>query len=159
LWKTLARDFGPQRRQTKAYEQVRPANAFIGNIMRLELLSQAGLVQQLLDESLAYQLYMVDRTGTLWENDGPYASCNHGFASHGGVRVLFRDILGLYSIDTVQKRVSLRFPDIKLKSCEGSQPTPDGVVSLKWSRKSGKLAFQVKVPKGYQVVVVGKAAR
>lgn len=123
--------------------------------MRLEL-SQAGLMHQIRDESLAYQLYMVDRTETLWENDGAYASCNHGFASHGAVRVLFRDILGRYSIDTIPKKVSLRFPDIKLKSCEGSQPPPDGVVSLKWSRKSGKLTYQVKVPKGYQLVVVSR---
>jgi hypothetical protein len=71
--------------------------------------------------------------------------------------VLFRDILGLYAIDTVQKRVSLRFPEIKLASCEGSQPTPDGVVRLKWSRTSGKLAYQVKVPKGYQVDIVNQA--
>lgn len=154
LWKTLIKDFGPHRKQTKIHEQVRPANAFVGNILRLELLSQAGLVQQLLDESLAYQLYMVDRTGTLWEHDGAYASCNHGFASHGGVRVLFRDILGLYSIDTIKKKVSLRFPDIKLESCEGSQPTPDGVVRLKWSRQSGKLAYQVRAPKGYQVNII-----
>ena len=26
--------------------------------------------------------YMEEKTGTLWENDGDYASCNHGFSSH-----------------------------------------------------------------------------
>ena len=95
LWQRLVKDFGPQRKQTKAFPEVHPANAFIGNVLRLELLSRYGLCQQLLDESLAYQLYMADRTGTLWENDGAYASCNHGFASHGGVHVLYRDVLGL----------------------------------------------------------------
>ena len=29
-----------------------------------------------------YFLNMARKTGTLWENDGDYASCNHGFASH-----------------------------------------------------------------------------
>ena len=91
----LVKEFGPQRKQTKAFPEVHPANAFIGNVLRLELLSRYGLCQQLLDESLAYQLYMADRTGTLWENDGAYASCDHGFASHGGVHVLYRDVLGL----------------------------------------------------------------
>ena len=95
LWQRLVKDFGPQRKQTKAFPEVHPANAFIGNVLRLELLSRYGLCQQLLDESLAYQLYMADRTGTLWENDGAYASCDHGFASHGGVHVLYRDVLGL----------------------------------------------------------------
>ena len=70
LWGRLVKDFGPQRKQTKAFPEVRPANAFIGNVLRLELLSRYGRCQQLLDESLAYQLYMADRTGTLWENDG-----------------------------------------------------------------------------------------
>jgi alpha-L-rhamnosidase len=40
------------------------------------------LCQQVADEAFGYWLYMADKTGTLWENDGDYASCNHGFASH-----------------------------------------------------------------------------
>ena len=35
---------------------------------------------------------MADLTGTLWENDGAYASCNHGFASHV---IYWMDKLGL----------------------------------------------------------------
>ena len=31
---------------------------------------------------------MAQKTGTLWENDGDYASCNHGFASHVAVWLL-----------------------------------------------------------------------
>jgi alpha-L-rhamnosidase len=153
LWQTLTKDFGPQRKQTKAFPEVHPANAFIGNVLRLELLSRAGLSQQLLDESLAYQLYMAERTGTLWENDGAYASCNHGFASHGGVRVLYRDVLGLASVDTVNKAVQLRFTDLKLDRCEGSMPTPDGPVSLRWRRDGTKLRYHVSVPAGYTVKV------
>ena len=153
LWQTLAKDFGPQRKQTKAFPKVHPANAFVGNVLRLELLSRAGLSQQLLDESLAYQLYMAERTGTLWENDGAYASCDHGFASHGGVRVLYRDVLGLASVDTVNKAVQLRFTDLKLDRCEGSLPTPDGKVELKWRKDGGKLRYQLGVPTGYSVKV------
>ena len=33
------KDFGPRRKQTKAFPEVHPANAFVGNVLRLELLS------------------------------------------------------------------------------------------------------------------------
>ena len=153
LWQRLVKDFGPQRKHTKAFPEVHPANAFIGNVLRLELLSRYGLCQQLLDESLAYQLYMSDRTGTLWENDGAYASCNHGFASHGGVHVLYRDVLGLQQVDTVNKDVQLRFTDSRLDWCEGRMPTVDGPVELRWRKEGGKRIYQVTVPLGYTVGV------
>ncbi|MDD4871619.1 MAG: hypothetical protein PHR77_13765 [Kiritimatiellae bacterium] len=153
LWQTLVKDFGPQRKQTKAFPEVHPANAFIGNTLRLELLSRAGLCQQLLDESIAYQLYMVERTGTLWENDGAYASCNHGFASHGGVHVLYRDVLGLTKVDTVNKVVYIRFTDLQLNECNGCMPTPDGPVELSWRKTDGKLQYHTKAPAGYTITV------
>jgi alpha-L-rhamnosidase len=151
LWQRLLKDFGPQRKQTKAFPEVHPANAFIGNVLRLELLSRNGVCQQLLDECLAYQLYMVDRTGTLWENDGAYASCDHGFASHGGTHVLFRDVLGLQQVDSVNKVVRLRFTDSKLDWCEGSTPTPDGLVELRWRKDGGKRIYQITAPAGYRI--------
>jgi alpha-L-rhamnosidase len=157
LWLRLIKDFGPQRKQTKAFPEVPPANAFIGNVLRLELLSRYGLCQQLLDESLAYQLYMVDRTGTLWENDGAYASCNHGFASHGGVHVLYRDVLGLEQVDTVNKNVQLRFTDSHLDWCEGRLPTADGPVELRWRKEVGKLVYQTTVPVGYTVRIENRS--
>jgi alpha-L-rhamnosidase len=153
LWGKLLKDFGPQRKQTKAFPEIHPANAFVGNVLRLELLSRDGLSRQLLEESLAYQLYMIERTGTLWENDGAYASCNHGFASHGGVHLLYRDVLGLRSVDTIGKRVQLRFADLDLAWCEGRLPTPEGSVRLRWEKKAGKLIYAAEVPAGYTVEV------
>ena len=149
LWQHLLKDFGPQRKQTKAFPEIHPANAFIGNVLRLELLSRYGVCQQLLDESLAYQLYMADRTGTLWENDGAYASCDHGFASHGGVHVLFRDVLGLEELDTVNKTIQVRFTDSRLDWCEGRIPTPDGPIALRWRKQDGKLIYQLATPASY----------
>jgi alpha-L-rhamnosidase len=152
LWNTLLHDFGPQRRQTGAHPEIHPANAFVGNTMRLELLSRAGLCRQLLDESLAYQLYMVDRTGTLWENDTPAASCDHGFASHGGVHVLFRDVLGLAEVDPVHKRIRLRFADQPLERCEGTRPLMGGgLVSLRWRKQGDRWYYHVEAPAGYRV--------
>jgi hypothetical protein len=44
------------------------------------------------------------------------------------VRVLYRDVLGIASLDTVNRTVQLRFTDLNLDRCEGSLPTPDGKV-------------------------------
>ncbi len=82
LWKRLSEEFGPQRGANGAYPQIAPANAFIGNFLRLDILYRYGLHEQLMEEIKGYFLYMAEKTGTLWENIGDYASCNHGFASH-----------------------------------------------------------------------------
>lgn len=65
LWKTLVTDFGPQRKRANAFPEVHPANAFIGNQLRFELLSRDRRNQQILDEVIGYWLYMAERTGTL----------------------------------------------------------------------------------------------
>ena len=59
-----------------------PANAFIGNYLRLDLISMYGDKDDLLRNIEGYFYYMAEKTGTLWENDSDFASCNHGFASH-----------------------------------------------------------------------------
>lgn len=82
LWHTLMTDFGPKRAEKGLYPEIYPANAFIGNYLRLMLLDENGLYEKLIEESKDYFLYMAERTGTLWENTGDYASCNHGFASY-----------------------------------------------------------------------------
>ena len=152
LWKTLQDEFGPQRAKTGVHADVYPANSFIGNMLRMELLSQVGRSRQILDESISYLLYMADRTGTLWENVGTEASCDHGFASHI-VHTLYRDVLGLYQVDRLNKRVRVRLGDAPLDWCEGSLLTPEGPVALRWDRRQGKITYRLKAPAGYQVTV------
>ena len=91
LWKRLVEDFGPERveegkwpdlRADAKWQEIYPANAFIGNYLRLELLYRYGEHERLIDNIRGYFLKMAEMTGTLWENDLPSASCNHGFASH-----------------------------------------------------------------------------
>ncbi len=82
LWDTLVHSFGYDRGRTGLYPEIYPANAFIGNYLRLDLLDRYGLHDELYDNIKGYFTYMADTTGTLWENVGAYASCNHGFASH-----------------------------------------------------------------------------
>jgi alpha-L-rhamnosidase len=148
LWNTLQTQFGPRRLETKLFPEIHPANAFIGNYLRLELLSRMGLSRQIVDESAAYSLYMAERTGTLWEMIDPSASCNHGFASHV-VKILYRDVLGLYEVDAVQKKVIVRLADSDLQWCEGRVPVSDGTVSLRWWKQQGRLHCRLDAPAGW----------
>ena len=95
LWNKLITDFGPERKSNGAYPEIYPSNAFIGNYLRLEILSVAGLHEQLLRESVGYFKKMADVTGTLWEYDDPHASCCHGFASY--INVLLAKALAAQS--------------------------------------------------------------
>ena len=158
LWKNVCDVFGPKRTETKALPEIAAANSFIGNMLRFEILSRNGRSQQILTESVEYLLYMAERTGTLWENTGPTASCNHGFASHI-VHTLYRDVLGLYKVDTVAKRVQVRFTDLDLDSCKGCIPTPDGnLISLDWKKSGGKRHYRLILPEGYTAEVTNLGA-
>ena len=82
LWEVLVRDFGPQRKRENPLPHVHFSNAFMGNYMRMELLSHAG-ENTLLEQNIRdYFDGMARTTDTLWEHDSVVASCNHGFASH-----------------------------------------------------------------------------
>lgn len=63
------------------YPSLWPSNAFIGNVLRLSVLAREERKEQLLREIKECYLDMAQRTGTLWENNEPTASCCHGFAS------------------------------------------------------------------------------
>lgn len=82
LLKTLIEDFGPKRAENNKYPQIYPANAFIGNYLRLDILMQYGEYDKALENIKGYFYYMAERTGTLWEHTGTTASCDHGFASY-----------------------------------------------------------------------------
>ncbi|MDD2454863.1 MAG: hypothetical protein PHG96_02290 [Kiritimatiellae bacterium] len=150
LWKTLRDDFGPDRKKTGKYPEIHFANAFIGNYLRLELLSRQHLSAQILNETKGYFLNMTDLTGTLWENDTPRASCSHGFASHVA-RMYYRDVLGVRSIDPVNKRIALTFPDVPLNHCKGVIPVKNDSLALSWRKHDNKLTYSLKAPEGYEV--------
>jgi alpha-L-rhamnosidase len=152
LWETLETVFGPERRISGALPDISPSNAFMGNILRLELLSRAGRTDQLAREAKSYFLYMAELTGTFWENMGNEGSMDQAFGSHI-VTALYRDILGVYQLDTVRKAVLVRFTPSSLELCEGRIPTPDGFVSMRWTKTSDTLRYQLDVPAGYSVQV------
>ncbi len=148
LWDRLVHQFGPQRKTTNVFPEVHPANAFIGNYLRFELLSRYGHPAQIKRELADYYLYMADRTGTLWENVGAEASCNHGFASHVA-HTLYRDVLGIREVDTQKKSVHLKIADVGLDWCEGKLVTPQGPVVVRWWKDKGQTLCHVEVPAGY----------
>ena len=150
LWRTLLTDFGPKRRETKKHPEIYFSNAFIGNYLRLELLSRAGLGRQLLDETKGYFAFMAERTGTLWENDTPHASCNHGFASHAAVFYV-KNVLGIRSIDPSTKTVVVQSTDVPLKSCSATLPVPGGTITYGWTKAGGNPAETFNAPSGWRL--------
>ena len=152
LWQKLLRQFGPKRKENDAFPQVHPANAFIGNYLRLELLSRYGHPAKIKNEILDFYLYMADRTGTLWENVGAYASCNHGFASHVA-HALYRDVLGVSAVDTERKVVRLKIADVGLDWCEGRLLTPHGPIVVKWWKENNQTLCRADLPAGYETQI------
>jgi alpha-L-rhamnosidase len=152
LWKKLVRDFGPNRNDSIVYPTVFRANAFMGNYIRMDLLSRYHLQSQMLLEIQDYFYYMADKTGTLWEHSGSTSSCNHGFASYIG-HVLYRDVLGISQIDYLRKEITIRFTDIILDHCRGAIPVGEETVSLQWKRTGNQIEYSVRVPKGYTVKI------
>ncbi len=82
LWNILINDFGPDRAEKGLWKEIWPANAFIGNYLRLEILYRNKFYETLLENIKGYFQAMAEQTGTLWEYMAPQASCCHGFASH-----------------------------------------------------------------------------
>lgn len=156
LWKILLEKFGPARKQTGEFPDVHMANAFIGNYLRLELLSRYGHFDKLRKEIVDFFLYMAEQTGTLWENVTSHASCNHGFASHV-VHWLYRDILGVREIARADKVVKLMFPDIDLEWCKGEVPVGSSKLMVKWWKQDGVLNYTASVPEGFKVEIENRS--
>lgn len=65
------------------------SNMIYGVYMRLELLMREGRREELLAECEKYFYRMAEETGTLWEHNGAYASCDHGFAAYVAKFLIF----------------------------------------------------------------------
>jgi alpha-L-rhamnosidase len=156
LWNRLVNEFGPNRDDRNVYPDVFRANAFVGNYLRMDILSRHGLQNQLLFEIQDYFHDMAGQTGTLWENMHHHASCNHGFASYIG-HVLYRDVLGVGNIDYVDREITVRFSDIALDQCGGTIPVGDEIVSLTWKRTGDNIVYSLQTPAGYKVRIENRS--
>lgn len=149
LWTTLLNHFGPMRPPDAAHSEVHPANAFIGDYLRMDLLQRFGESKRLLKEMKAYFLCMARSTNTLWEHNNTRASCNHGFASYLCV-LLIRSALGLLRVDRKARRILLRAPEIDLESCEVILPVADERLRLGWIIQDGKPEWRLDLPPGWK---------
>jgi alpha-L-rhamnosidase len=152
LWRTLTSEFGPKRDTKSIHPEIHISNAFIGNYLRIEVLTRAGMINQILRESAAYFGYMSDRTGTLWENTDASASCNHGFASHVAVMML-RDVVGIANVDHVKKRVYVVPSLSELAWSTGSIPVPGGMITVSWKKTELGYKRTLKAPLGWKVIM------
>ncbi len=86
LYDLIKAKFGYARPQG-AYAHVHRSNAFIGFLLRLDLLRKEGEYDTLKEEVKGYYADMARATGTLWEHADVRASLNHGFASYVAVLI------------------------------------------------------------------------
>ena len=152
LWKTILEKFGPHRNEAKVYPDIVKSNSFIGNMLRMEILSRFNLCSQILDESVSFLLYMAEKNGTLWEHVNVRASLNHGFASHI-IHTLYRDILGIYTVSVSERDINIRICDLPLEWCEGSYQLPEGRLFFKWWKDKEKISYHLENPAGYRVTI------
>ena len=139
LYHTLIKEFG-YKRSTDVYPHVFPSNAFIGNFMRLDWLIREGEYMRALDECRSYFYRMAVRTGTLWENNDPLASCNHGFASYAAM-LLLHAVIGYSGIDSDGTPILLHTDC--LLDCNVQLPTANGQLII--SRKNGILNWTYSI--------------
>ncbi len=87
LFNLMLTTFGPRRDKENVYPTVYPSNAIVGNYLRLELLTDYGFYDQVIQECRDFFSGMADLTGTLWEHSNLGCSLNHGFASMAAVYI------------------------------------------------------------------------
>lgn len=75
----VKKELGPK--MDEKITKIGKSNMFIGNYLRLFWLLKEKEFERVKEECIDYFYNMSDITGTLWENNKPTASCNHGFAS------------------------------------------------------------------------------
>lgn len=143
LYENLIKNFGAKREQEKMYPQVHKSNAFIGNYLRLIMLTENGEKYRIAEECEDYFYYMAEATGTLWEKDSPYASLNHGFASYAGN--LLVDYLTGYK-GRHGKKLLFSKPAVDM-DCTLRLPLDHGFLSIE--RKGGKTVREY--PEGYTI--------
>lgn len=112
----LCDKFGVDRDCEKVYPNVHPANAFIGNLLRLDYLSKLGKIELVLRQMKEYYLYMANTTGTLWEMAKPTASCNHGFAGYVA-NIMMQCMNGFVRVSQKDKRVYILKDYLPIDCC------------------------------------------
>ena len=88
LFQELMENLGGNRQEGYLPEMERP-NVMYGTYMRIDLLMRQGERKQIYDECMKLFGQMAERTGTLWEHNSIFASCNHGFAAYAAKWLIY----------------------------------------------------------------------
>ena len=112
LFERMVTKFGPTRDYEKTYPNVYKSNIFIGDYLRLMILLEYGLSNEVYKETVDYFYEMAKITGTLWEHDSPSASLNHGLTS-SIFNIICGACFGLIRIDLQEKIIYMNENHIK----------------------------------------------
>ena len=144
LFRKLVDHFGANRDAEKVFPKVYKSNAFIGNYLRLMILTEFGEKKRLARECVQYFYDMAVQTGTLWEYDDDRASLNHGFAAYAA-NLIVDYVTGYKGAHGRELIFSDAASD---EDCRVQIPLEQGV--LKYERENGNV--KISVPKGYRVI-------
>ncbi|MCI2068549.1 MAG: hypothetical protein LKJ88_03125 [Bacilli bacterium] len=146
LFQTLLTKFGPLRDTKAVFPSVYPSNVFIGDYLRLEIMTRYGLFEEVKKETIDYFYKMAKLTGTLWEHDSSFASLNHGFTSYI-FNLIFSSLTGIVNIDYLKKEIY-----VKKIQAQGNfsfkLPLDNDFLSATTEGKKIRLL----VPEGYKII-------
>ena len=126
LWRTLVGELGPYRR---GHDDMAPSDAFIGYLLRLNVLARYGCGKELFADMKAYYLKMAKSSGTYWEfGDGHDSRC-HAMGGYVAV-LLLKEVFGIERIDWANRRVVLRKPSGELASASCRIPVAEGAIRV-----------------------------
>ncbi len=146
LFERMVTKFGPQRDYEKTYSNVYKSNVFIGDYLRLMILLEYGLTNEVYKETVDYFYNMAKITGTLWEHDSPSASLNHGLTS-SILNIICGACFGLIRIDLQEKIVYMNENHIK-ENC---------MISIAGIEiKNAKGTITIKVPEEFKIKYLDK---
>lgn len=139
LHEALLTEFGPKRDASRVYPLVYPSNSFIGNYLRMEILRLEGRTARILDESKQFFYFMAERTGTLWENNKPEGSLNHGFAAYAA-NVIIEAVTGISDYDAATNCLKVIEPEVKM-DCRASIPFKGDSIVVDFKGDDRKISF------------------
>ena len=144
LWELVVRELGPNRR---GHEDMAPSDAFIGYLLRLDVLARYGRGSELIASMKAYYGRMASESGTLWEfADGHDSRC-HAIGGYLAV-LLVKALFGVEKLDWATRTVRMGRPCVAMARATCELPVTEGTIGL--SVREGELP-KVTAPSGWTV--------
>ena len=124
-----------------------------------EIWAKTGKTRKLLEDMrLRWQNMLRYDSTTCWEVFPGFYEVNrtrsycHSWSSFP-VYCLNKYVLGVNTKDNSFSEIVLSVPDTDLQWCEGSIPTPFGMIRVHWSRENGLKSYHISVPHEIKVTI------